>query len=434
MEDYPFGDCGDDDVPMGDVGGTIDFNALCDEMNEGAICSGHSEPALVTPTKDNDFKTFTIEDMFDDDAIPSVESSVRRQKYEGLGHVSVDEIMKMHPSQIFRLVIDYIAPPFERVIVQSRRLKGKQPCTNWRLLLRHAISNPNTWALNCKMTWKKRYWAQYTMCVWIARLTGQTLRDVKKRDAAESPIGAFSLTDDRVKSRFWFLRCLEHEGDFKACFPELYQRKRGTPIGSAMVAADADADARDLESVLCYGFSATYNTNVGLRDPTILQWIQEGLRNEDLRDKLRTHELMKSCFSRFVQHIQRIATKLTFPTWAVAMEHSDNSSQAARVHFHAFAGVDISRGFGIMRPPRAANVSKTALIWEGCSPPFVKYTYFKKMSANLVYNSVATAMYYVAGAKKTAVFVEASAWPFKVSTWSHQRIRAQRLRLSPYCP
>jgi hypothetical protein len=224
---------------------------------------------------------------------------------------------------------------------------------------------------------------------------------------------AWPQVDDLTKSRFLWLRSIESEPVFLKYMGGIVNLRHGQSISSTLPDDDLGPAGEGTTTVLCYGFSATYNTKIGLRDPKILEWIHEGHRDDELRARLRTHPLLRACFDAFSEHIQQIAKPLKFVTWAVAMEHGGSSSHPARVHLHAFAGVDISRGFGMMRPPKGGNVDRTLLLWDGADVPMVKYTTFKKVSPSLLYNSITTGMYYVAGAKSSSLFVESSDVPFK---------------------
>jgi hypothetical protein len=156
---------------------------------------------------------------------------------------------------------------------------------------------------------------------------------------------------------------------------------------------------------------ATYNTGLGLQDPDILQWVQQGLRGSALADKLKNHDLIKNAFNRFVSFHKDRADKHGFKTWAVGLEHSMNAKHPARVHLHTYAGVDIRGGHILMGVPLARPVSKSGLTFPGCEAPIVKFTIIRRPSATTILNGVSTGMYYVAGAKESSLMLEASMIP-----------------------
>ena len=96
----------------------------------------------------------------------------------------------------------------------------------------------------------------------------------------------------------------------------------------------------------------------------------------------------------------------------MALEHSANAQTPARVHLHVYAGVDIRGGHVLMGVPLARPVSKSSLELPGCAPPHVKFTIIRRPSPATILNGVSTGMYYVAGAKKSNLMLEASMYPF----------------------
>ena len=203
--------------------------------------------------------------------------------------------------------------------------------------------------------------AYYTMTAWVSRLAGRSIRVVRSEMAKDwINKGKWKLTDDTVKCRFHFLKQLEKEPVFQDAFPELFDRRvngRSTQSSFAVVGASAE---QPLPVTQCYGYLATCNTNLGLQDSDIMQWVQQGLRGKDLAEKLKERELLKSAFHRFVAFQKDVADKHRFKSWAVAYEHSANAQNPARVHLHVYAGVDIRGGHVLMGVPLARPVSKTS--------------------------------------------------------------------------
>ena len=65
-----------------------------------------------------------------------------------------------------------------------------------------------------------------------------------------------------------------------------------------------------------------------------------------------------------------------------------------------------------MGMPLARPVSKASLDWPGCAPPNIRFTIVRRPSPATILNGVSTGMYYVAGAKKSNLHLEASMHPF----------------------
>ena len=144
-----------------------------------------------------------------------------------------------------------------------------------------------------------------------------------------------------------------------------------------------------------------------------MQWVQQGLRDDELADKLKQHILIQKAFCRFVSFHKDLAHKHDFKTWAVGLEHSRHAKHPARVHLHTYAGVDIRGGSILMGVPLVRPVSKSGLTFPGCDVPFVKFTIIRRPSTATILNGVSTGMYYVAGAKESSLMVEASMLPIQ---------------------
>lgn len=329
----------------------------------------------------------------------------------GLGSIEWNELQTMHPNKIFAISVQYIVQRAPAVMRTRRALKRKG--RDWRYEL-HILSKDPMRDLEYNLCARTRSRAYYMMTAWISRLSGRSIRLVRN-DMADTWVqnGKWKLLDDKVKCRFVFLWQLEKVQAFQDAFPELFDRRvcgRSSQTSFGVVAA---AEVDSLPVTLCYGYLATYNTNLGLRDPEILQWVQQGLRGQELADKLKERELLKDAFQSFADFHKAAAEKHGFKAWAVAMEHSANAEHPARVHLHVYAGVDIRGGHVFMGMPKPRPVSKEALQWDGCAAPFVKYTLIRRPSPATILNGVSTGMYYVAGAKKSNLLLQASMYPFQ---------------------
>jgi hypothetical protein len=227
--------------------------------------------------------------------------------------------------------------------------------------------------------------------------------------------GKWKSMEEIVKCRFHFLKMLEKENLFQDSFPELFERR---PNGRSSQTSFADVGTRAKEPLpvtQCYGWLASYNTDLGLQDPEIMQWVQQGLRGDELAGKLKQHIVIHKAFGRFVSFHKVLAHKHDFKTWAGGLEHSRHAKHPARVHFHTYAGVDIRGGHILMGVPLVRPVSKSGLAFPGCDVPFVKFTIIRRPSTATILNGVSTGMYYVAGAKNSSLMVEASMLPIQES-------------------
>jgi hypothetical protein len=224
--------------------------------------------------------------------------------------------------------------------------------------------------------------------------------------------GKWVGTDDMVKYRFHFLKQLDKELDFQKAMPEVSTCPNGRSSRTSFAVVGSKA-TEPLPLTVCYGWMGTYNTDLGLQDPEILQWVQQGLRGSVLAAKLKEHDLIKKAFNRFVCFHKDRAAQHGFKTWAVALEHSMNAQHPARVHLHTYAGVDIRGGHLLMGVPLARPVCLASLTFPGCDAPKVRFTTIRRPSPSTILNGVSTGMYYVAGAKESSIMLEASMMPIQ---------------------
>ena len=327
-----------------------------------------------------------------------------------LGDIEWAGVHKLHPNKIFTIVIEYIIGRWPDFARRRRAIKKQDP-------LRHEFAQfarePLKPLKQSRITWRDRGDAYYSMCTWISRLSGRGIRPVRKEMHEEwIQNGKWTSLDDSVKYRFHFLKLLEKELDFQDAIPEVSTRPNGRSSQASFAVVGRKA-AEPLPVTNCYGWLATYNTDLGLQDPEILQWVQQGLRGNDLAAKLKEHDLIKNAFNRFLSFHKDRAEQHGFKTWAVALEHSMNAKHPARVHLHTYAGVDIRGGHLLMGAPSARPVSKSGLTFPGCEAPHVRFTTFRRSSTATILNGVSTGMYYVAGAKESSIMVQASMTPIQ---------------------
>ena len=328
-----------------------------------------------------------------------------------LGTIQWDGLQTMNPNKIFCIVIEYIVNRWPKVAVGRRHKDGKQQ--PWRYELAKLAKDPMR-DLKIPLQWRTRSDGYYAMTAWISRLSGRSVRVVRNEMNEEwIKKGKWKSMEEIVKCRFHFLKMLEKEDLFQDSFPELFERR---PNGRSSQTSFADVGTRAKEPLpvtQCYGWLASYNTDLGLQDPEIMQWVQQGLRDDELAAKLKQHILIQKAFSRFVSFHRDLAHKHDFKTWAVGLEHSRHAKHPARVHLHTYAGVDIRGGSILMGVPLARPVSKSGLTFPGCDVPFVKFTIIRRPSSSTILNGVSTGMYYVCGSKESSLMVEASMLPIQ---------------------
>jgi len=352
----------------------------------------------------------TVEDLFSDNDMTSTTVTVETENSSpSLGTIQWDDLQTEHPNKIFAISIEYIvrrAPHF----ATTRRISKK--ISIWRHLLAQAAKNPFR-ELNIEVNARLRSDAYYTMVAWISRLSGRSVRLVRNEMKEEWMLNRkWQNTDDSVKRRFHFLRELEKQPFFQKEFPEFNEKRVNGRATSKSFVVVGEGSEEPLPVTQCHGYLATYNTSLGLHDPQVLEWVQQGLRGRELGEKLKNHELHKAAFRRFVTFQKDVADKHHFRAWAVALEHSTNGDHPARVHLHVYAGVDIRGGHLMMGNPKTRPVCKDSLEWTGCAPPWVRFTTIRRPSPSTIIQGVSSGMYYVAGAKSSNLMLESSMAPF----------------------
>ena len=327
-----------------------------------------------------------------------------------LGDTEWASVQTLHPNKIFCLVIEYITGRWPHC---GRRRGARKKEDPWRYELARFAKDPLRTPRQSHITWRQRSDAYYSMVTWVSRLSGRGIRPVRKEMHEEwMRKGKWASLDDNVKYRFHFLKQLEKELDFQDAVPEVSTRLNGRSSSTSFAVVGSKAP-EPLPVTMCYGWMGTYNTDLGLQDPEILQWVQQGLRGSVLAAKLKEHDLIKKAFNSFVSFHKDRASQYGFKTWAVALEHSMNAQHPARVHLHTYAGVDIRGGHLMMGAPLARPVSLSGLTFPGCDAPNVRFTTIRRPSPSTILNGVSTGMYYVAGAKESSIMMEASMTPIQ---------------------
>lgn len=118
--------------------------------------------------------------------------------------------------------------------------------------------------------------------------------------------------DDKVKARLHFLRMVAQGAWSPTLGPEFTDRVRGRSFASAASGPAVTVSLEKQHAIAWYGFLATCSTNIGLREPRILRWVQDGSRGEELKQRLVGHPLMTSCFERFAMDLKQIASASGF--------------------------------------------------------------------------------------------------------------------------
>ena len=158
---------------------------------------------------------------------------------------------------------------------------------------------------------------------------------------------------------------------------------------------DQSAEERFIEA---FGLLLTYQTKLGIDDPEVGAWIQEGLRGEALRQKLLSKPAYRTFFEAFVAFMQNIRDKYKFKTFAACMELGEDSRFSARVHLHAYIG--FLQKDGGTSGLKSVRVKVSDLNFYG-SVPFIVPS--KGRHGRRLHDAIGQGMYYVAGPKSSCM-------------------------------
>jgi hypothetical protein len=313
-------------------------------------------------------------------------------------------IENWHPNKVFVAVVEFGRPRWSFMIHQHTRLVGKTMNVKKYLLALHA--NP-LMVCDGKLNSRKRQRGFRCMIKWVGKFSG-----VHNRSLRMTMQNTWIAATDDIKGRWVLFDDFLSMPSVSKLFPEFFGRKGNMCAGGIPVPPDAvekDATA----ALVCWGYLATYNTKIGLHDPQVISWVNEGIKGDELCQLLREHPLYRQCFNRFVAFQKDVAAKMGFRSVAISMEHSTHAANPARVHLHAYAGVDIRGGVDFMGTIRPAPLKRADLIWEGGSVPFVKLTLVKRVRPATIFQAVATGVYYVVGGKSGNMFKDTTLVPIQ---------------------
>ena len=66
----------------------------------------------------------------------------------------------------------------------------------------------------------------------------------------------------------------------------------------------------DQTGLTCVGLSAAWHTHLGRDHPSVIQWVHDGKRGDELRDSLMTLGMFEATFKAFLEHMHAMAKHL----------------------------------------------------------------------------------------------------------------------------
>ena len=160
------------------------------------------------------------------------------------------------------------------------------------------------------------------------------------------------------------------------------------------------------------GLSATYNTELGLCDPLVMVWAQEGLSSQELIQKIKGHELHTRHFEKFWNFWSTLAQRLGFKTAATCLELSENADRPGRVHMHGFMGTDIRGGHASMTNIVRAVVNTKGVVFAD-RHPHVKPCKPRRPHPKTIFDVIVLGHYYIVAEKTSTILRRSTMWPIQ---------------------
>ena len=256
---------------------------------------------------------------------------------------------------------------------------------------------------------------------WYIRAWGCNWSEGKRK-----VLPAYRLLTDRQRYHWYLLR------EIRMACPSLavdarHRRRRGPSTGSSNAAVDAvpmgPKDTEPQESLYGPGISVTYFPKLGQDNPTVIGWIRQGLRGDDLRSKLMTLPEYRRYFDQFVEFVRELCSNLGFATCCCCMEMGDNFRFVGGVHLHAYMSfLKVKGGLANVKSIRIPSE-----LLDFCNlKPFHVVT--KGYRGRRLIDAMAQGMHYLLGPKSSAMYRWTTTEPVKdLSSMKHRICRAMFL-------
>ena len=323
-----------------------------------------------------------------------------------------NEILSWHPNRVRATLVVELETRLQHISPRRMRKKTFEPLRAFHSLVHGTgICDEN------RISFKHRLHARDLYFRVLCLITNKKIREVKDSHA---PIWGTTTQEDK---NHWYLlrRVMEH--------PRLANHLKFPVLSKTKQFSSAVQDEKTVTprttSWQGYGFVLSYNTDLGQEDPDVIKLVQSGKTGQDFLKAMRSMTLYNEAFTDLWEHANKIAASKNFGTVNVAMEHSTNGDHEARVHFHVFIGPDLRGGVGFGWAPVLAEVKSEELRWRGILPN-VKPSRPQKKSWNLIYQTVATGSYYVAGPKIGSIMKRSTFQPIEDSTPCNRTVKFWR--------
>ena len=161
-------------------------------------------------------------------------------------------------------------------------------------------------------------------------------------------------------------------------------------------------------ALTCVGFIATWHTRLGKDHPSVIRWIQEGKRGDELRELLMTLDLFEISFKTFLDHMHAMAKHHGLGACSASMEMCYQGKIPCQVHLHLFLGPLVTyRGCLKRQVPVAFPWS--SLVWNESLPHIEPLRLTRGCGA--LERATRRGLYYVTMDKVGMLYRSSNVWP-----------------------
>ena len=340
------------------------------------------------------------------------------------------EVFNWHPNRTCAALVQYLATKVGEKRVRKRLTRTNTKAFDPVTTLIAWTSRPGMVPFQCGVREARSALGRNFFRKIVTVISGNTSRTCETKTM---PIWKRLSQEDRMQ---WYCmrRICMHE-DMRPYLPELKDKNcldEPVPFGQKHHVESAEKESETIPSGEGgrkwggYGFVVTYNTKLGQDDPAVIKVVQSGLKGAELRKQLKQIPVYHEAFEDLWVLTNTLANRLHFDTVNVTLEHSEHGDHPARVHFHTFIGLDLSKGNSFAVVPSLRFVPTRDFQWRDCFT-HISPTITARKGFTAVYQAVATGAYYVAGPKSTLIMKRSTLEPILDSFWKERKKLLQRM-------
>ncbi len=99
-------------------------------------------------------------------------------------------------------------------------------------------------------------------------------------------------------------------------------------------------DGEKFSTVDGLGYLMTWHSDLGKFHPAVRELLRQGIRGEELLNRIQGLPLVDDWFEEFVEWIVKLHNEYSLAWWAAKLELCMEAEYPGRMHFHAFLSLD----------------------------------------------------------------------------------------------